>query len=75
MTSKGRLDRSDSKSIIPHIHITNNLPLVASLIAVLRRCLRTKDQGWRGKEGGKEGDGERQDYFVVRNSRSSYGRN
>ena len=31
--SEGRLERSDGKSIIPPFYITNNLPLVASLLA------------------------------------------
>jgi len=31
--SKGRLERSNSKSITPPSHITDNLPLVASLLA------------------------------------------
>jgi len=30
--SEGRLERSGSKSSVPPTHITNNLPLVASLI-------------------------------------------
>jgi iduronate 2-sulfatase len=47
----GEVERSDSKSIIPPFNTTNNLPLVASLFALVAIILHS-DHGWQLGERG-----------------------